>query len=541
MKMAKRMFTILMSVLMVLALALPAFAEGTGSITINNATKGKTYTIYKVFDATYTGTGDDALVAYSYTKTGASDALYTALAEDDSPFTLTLTTTANVYNVKLKDGKQASDVANWFKSNAENLTETDHKIADSDTVKFESLAPGYYYVTSELGSTATITSAAPDVIIQDKNQKPGPDPEDSAYKEIVDEDGVPIVGDNTVSYGDTVYFVLKAEATNYDGDKQITSYTAHDILGAGLENLQVTKVEVINNDVTEGNTTVLRDGEYTVVTKHTEGDGDDATTVPEDGCTAEITIPWVTGEGNEADPYVSKFNANSTIKVYCQATVTNTAVVGNTGSDITNQGWFTWLKDDGTTDGGDSQPTTVTSYTYAIGIYKTDSKNNALANAKFTIADKDGTTITVTKESDGVYRYDTSSEETEVVSGSDGKIIVKGLAASGDYTLTETEAPAGYNKLDYTIPVKATKMTASTTTTTIYFDDDGNIVDEVTGNPETIDFDVPVAAVNVVNEAGAQLPSTGGMGTVMFYVLGGVLVVAAGVLLVTKRRMKDDK
>lgn len=118
---------------------------------------------------------------------------------------------------------------------------------------------------------------------------------------------------------------------------------------------------------------------------------------------------------------------------------------------------------------------------------------------------------------------------------------MKGLAASGDYTLTETEAPTGYNKLDYTIPVKATKMTASTTTTTIYFDDDGNIVDEKTEKPVTIKFDVPVAAVNVINEAGAQLPSTGGMGTVMFYVLGGILVVAAGVLLVTKRRMKDDK
>lgn len=553
MKMVKRLFTVLMSFLMVLVLAMPALAEGDtltgtgeGSITINNATVGESYTIYQIFTTDSTGKGN-------VTATAAQKAFYEAFTGEseglENPFTFTQNPGKQDFTVTVKEGVTDQQVITFLQSFVRNVPTGDGDSATTEvqvntafaevapyktvtaersTVEFTEIPYGYYLVSSSLGAVVTLDSTAPNVTIQDKNQTPGPDPEDGKYKQIVDQNGTAIAGESTVNYGDTVYYVLKAKATNYDGDKQIISYTAHDVLGQGLKDLTVSKVEVINSD-TNVSTELAENTNYTV------------TTSPADGCTADITITWATkNQGTET--YTSSYNANSLIKIYCQATVKDNAEVGRQ-SNITNKGWFTWAKaGDTTPGGGESTSTTVTSYTYAIGVIKTDKKGTALENAKFSIKDKDGTAIKVTKISNGVYKYDPTSSNTEVVSNSDGKIIVKGLAASGTYTLTETEAPAGYNKLESAVDVTAAEMTASTTKTTIYKNADGDIVSKEESTTSTeYTFDFPVAAINVINEAGAQLPSTGGMGTMLFYVIGAILVVAAGVLLVTKRRMKDDK
>ena len=121
MKHAKKLASLLLALVMIFSLTTTAFAAGNdGSITISNATVGETYAVYKVFDLTYEGKA----VAYSYTKTGESDALYGALASDASPFTLTPTTTENVYNVALKEGKTAADVSKFLTDNKAQLTQT---------------------------------------------------------------------------------------------------------------------------------------------------------------------------------------------------------------------------------------------------------------------------------------------------------------------------------------------------------------------------------------------------------------------------------
>lgn len=386
----------------------------------------------------------------------------------------------------------------------------------------------------------TITSAVPTANVIDKNTRPSP-PADG-YKYIVDENGNKITGDSTVNYGDTVHYVLQVKATNYVGDKMLTEYVAHDVLGEGLKDLKVTKVTVLNEDTNNTQELTLNTN-YTV-----------STTANDDNCTAEITIPWVSGNGTTDNPYIPLYNATSTITIYVQATVdTDATIGGGQDNNLTNKGWFTWKDENGNTYPDDPTPSTatVTSTTYAIGIYKTDAKGAALSGANFTIKDSDGKQIYVkSTNADGVYEFVAAVGETEtaptgtdvtntVVSPASGKIIIKGVA-SDTYTLTETVAPTGYNLLTSPVTVESTEFSNSTTTTIIYKDENGNITNEETQTTETVNFDVNVAAVNVVNNVGTTLPETGGIGTTIFYVLGGVLVVAAIVLLVTRKRMKEE-
>ena len=119
-------------------------------------------------------------------------------------------------------------------------------------------------------------------------------------------------------------------------------------------------------------------------------------------------------------------------------------------------------------------------------------------------------------------------------------IVVKGVK-SGSYVIKEDTAPAGYNKLTDPVTVKAEKTGRTSTQTTVYLDENGNTTDTQTEKTTEVKVDIntiAATAVVVVNKAGTELPSTGGMGTTLFYVIGGGLMVAAVVLLVTKKRME---
>ena len=160
----------------------------------------------------------------------------------------------------------------------------------------------------------------------------------------------------------------------------------------------------------------------------------------------------------------------------------------------------------------------------------------ALSGAKFTLSkNTDGSKpIALVSEGNNVYRVAKTGETgtvTEITTDANGKFTIQGLDAD-TYYLTETAAPAGYNKL--AAPIK------------VMIDNNGNVTyaTKTTANGE---YGNAVAAdaslgIKVLNQSGTELPSTGGMGTTIFYVLGSILVVAAVVLLVTKKRMSaSDK
>lgn len=526
MKNMRKISALLLAVIMVFAMATTAFAAGNGSITINAATVDETYKLYKIFDATYAGDK----VAYTFTKTEANTDLYDALVGTDSPFTLT-ETSDGTYNVGLKNENElGSDIGVFLKSIENKMgAPVDAKEATTTTVEFTGLDYGYYYIakasTAQPGPTVGVTVVTPSQTINDKSTKPGtpdPDPEDpdnpGGYKIFVDENGKSQKElANTANYGDTVYFVLQAKGVNYDDGKKVVKYTAYDVLGEGFKDFSVTKVTVNGTEISN----------YT----YTEGSP------------ATIVIPWVNADGEHL------YAPTSNIKIYCQAVVDEDAVIGEENSNTTNQGWFNWEYDngnDGPNNPGETgfESQTVTTKVYAIALNKTDSKGNPLAGAKFEVS-KGETKIPVTLVTEGdntnasIYKYDAASTNYTVVSPASGKILIKGIS-SGDYTVIETEAPAGYNKMEDAIEITATEYASSTTTLTLYKDSEGNLVDTVTETVTTITFDEAAVAKNIINYTGTELPSTGGIGTTLFYIAGGLMVLVAGVLLITKKRMKYE-
>lgn len=556
MKNLKKVLSIVLAVAMVLAMGLSVFAQtetytgsdasADGSITINNATVNQKYTIYKVFDANPSGT--EGLVAYT-----ATEAVYTWLSADSTAKDL-FTFTKNVkgsYNVEAVDDTDETKEAiiAFFKSlvsESEGTTTVDTtlaglKIAETtateSSLTFDKIPYGYYVVQSALGAVVSVDTTNKAVTIIDKNQTgPSWDIDDEGTGKAFTDEDLNIITEtedettttttvNSVNYGDTLHYVLGINTTNYDGDEQIIKYFLKDTLGGGLQyDKESIRVFV--------GTTELSDSEYSVEWNTTGGKNE-----------FEVTISWVNSD-NEA-----LYASPNTIKVYYDAVVTDTAVLAGEGNKNTAN--FTYqTTGNNKTPYDDQNESETTTYVYALGILKVATKedleetNTVLSGATFTLTDSDGNAVYVVETEDsGVYTLDTSESDTksnEVVSPESGLIIIKGLEA-GTYKLKETAAPEGYNLVKEDISVEASIAQTSTYTTTIitHYDENGHVVSqETTGGADiTTTTDVNVVPVTVENKAGQELPQTGGIGTTVFYMIGSILVIGAGVILITRKRM----
>ncbi len=548
---AKKLISGLLSVVMLLVMATTAFAVdgdttdtagatgSTGSITIKNATVGEDYSVYKVFDLTYSENGGN--VAYSYTS-GENDSFLTALKGSDSPFDLTETQVENKYSVTLKTGKDASAISEWLgkqvKAETLTATQTQDKVTRSE-VTFTNLPYGYYYVTSTVGTVATIDSTTPNVNVVDKNQKPswgnkdGENPADG--KIIVDSNGTRTV--NSANYGDTVKFSIAINAVSYAKNAKkeaelVTYYHIQDTLGAGFD------LDADSVQVKVGDTELTKGTDYTL---------------NQSGKIFTVNVPF--GE---------KYGSNAVIEVTYSATVNKDAVIAGEGNP--NKAKFTYSTDsnydpnkpsyDPTKPGEgnypeepknptyDGEEKSTTTYVYALGIKKVDETGNALQGAQFAVSL--GTTKIYAKATNtaGVYEYSASANGAVEKFQTDDKgiLIIKGLAA-GKYSVKEVVAPNGYNLLDKaeTVTASNNKVGTYTTKTKIYKDANNNVTTEakkVTEEEVSISENINVVPLVVVNRAGTELPSTGGMGTTLFYALGGVLVTGAAILLVVKKRME---
>ncbi len=517
MKQVKKLFGLLMSLVMLLAIGTTTvFAAGNndGSITIKNTTIGKEYNAYKVFDLTYSTTDTSTNVAYTYTQIGDSDKFLAALKSDNSPFTISETIEAGKYNVSLKDNKTADDISSFLNKNKELLSVKTTSIATDSTLTFTDLEYGYYFVTSEVGTVITIDSTLPNVEVIDKNQKPDWDNgDDKPGKVIIDENGNKI-SENTVNYGDVVNFSAAINATAYVGDKQVTYYYLTDTLASGFDKAENIEVYV--------NSTKLESTAYTL---------------KQNGNTFQVTVP-----------YKESYGSNSVIEVKYSAKVNNTAALAGTGNDNTAN--FTYDTKTPGTDTPDPDPNpeypdnnkkVTKTYVYALGIVKVDPEGNVLTGAEFSVVDADGNTIWA-KGSNGVYEYceeGTTGAVKQFTTDANGLLVIKGVKA-GTYTVTEQVAPKGYNLLKDSVTVEAVMKEAYTTTITTYIDENGKVTDQKTDKTKTYEASANVSGLVVVNNAGTELPSTGGMGTTLFYVVGGILVIGAGVLLVVKRRVSHE-
>ena len=562
----KKLLSFLMATLLLVGVCTAAVAENDGTLTIQNATIGRTYTVYKVFDATYSGTN----ISYTYTKTGESDALFAALTDTEdalNPFVLTPTVVENVYNVTIKEGATAETISAWLTAHKDLLTQTAYQEATSSTVVFENLPYGYYYVTSTLGIAVSVDTVTPDVTIIDKNQEPD---WDNGGK-YIDVDGGRVYI-NSANIGETLNFVVPVVATNGVGDKLATSYIIDDTLPTGI---------TFNDDLE-----VYIDGEKLVI------DEDPATPEPYsvvygNDFTFEVTIPWA---AKDTDGYwhpIYEDSSSHLIEIKYTGTVNEQIGID---TDNVNTAHFTYTlvdptvpEDEPVEPEGEKPTSSTDTFSTQFTINKVDSEGHALTGAKFNLSGtsigiifvnqemyvpvsndyepqegeqiyymlRDGsyTTTSPYDENVNLESYDVENPDQKYIKintvtqqttstpinvdayvNADGKITFKGLG-EGIYTLTELIAPNGYNLLNAPIEIQISFNTEAKTFTFEYRNQ---------GEDEWKNFDATMG-LDIVNSTGSELPSTGGIGTTIFYIVGGVLMVAAVVLFATKKRMSASK
>ena len=499
MKCTRKLASLLLALVMVFALATTAFAQdvtvtgGTGSITISNAAKGETYTIYKLFDATVNADGSS--IAYTGEIPESLNTYFTADVNGYISATLAA-----------KDGENMSEgLKTALKTWTAAATATATATSDGSALNFKELAYGYYVVTTTQGDQViSVDSTMPNVTIVDKNSST---PEGLSKT----------ASSNDVSIGDTVTYTVSFKTSNYYGAgteaKEIVSYTIEDTLPEFLSNVTVTSI-IVDNDGSDTTT-------------------DDRTTVTAQFADKKIVIDWYDEDNNQF-----LYDNGATVTITYTAVVTDKAAIDGAGN--TNKVTVTWTTKGSNVPGPDKVETDETIFTYAIALKKVNNKGVALPGAVFQFPFY----VKSTADANGAYIYaGTTAGEgltNQITTPDSGVIVVKGVK-SGSYEITEVTAPAGYNKLTAPVTVEAVKTSSTSTHTTVYLDKDGNVVDVSAKEIEVkVDIDtIAATAVVVVNKAGTELPSTGGMGTTVFYVLGAVLVLGAVVLLVTKKRMND--
>ena len=312
-----------------------------------------------------------------------------------------------------------------------------------------------------------------------------------------------------VNIGDTVTYTLTSKVPDMTG---YTSYVFNfkDTLSAGLTFKEITSVTV---------------GDTTIAKVDAGQEANNTYTLAQTGQNITITM------NNFLDS--NKDNTGKEIKVTYTATLNKDAVTGFDANK--NSATVEYSNKPGTNNKGESEPSIVDVHTFNFTIFKYYLKGadkTGLANAEFELYKANGEVagdkVNIKKVTDGEYRVATSEEAAAegfksdvIVSGNNGKVLVKGLDA-GTYYLRETKAPEGYNKLlsDIKVVIKANydvktgKLTSYSvdytyngTTTT------GTEIKDTTTSPE----------VAVENKTGAQLPSTGSKGALMVTLAGIVL------------------
>ena len=280
---------------------------------------------------------------------------------------------------------------------------------------------------------------------------------------------------NSANIGDTVEFKVTIEVK-----KGATNYVLNDILSAGLT-LNANSIQVVSTKNAS-----LANTDYTVDANVEAG---------------KLKVEFKDSALVEGD----------TLTVTYNAVLNEKAQTGKNPN--TNTAQLTYGNNNKTTS------KTTNTYTYEFDIVKTDGDKNLLTDAQFKLyTTKEGTEpIKFVKDGTTTYRVAKTGEIGVTDTIVAGHVVIKGLAA-GTYWLEETVAPFSYNKL--------------TERQTFTVGDDNNHATVTSGKYVS-------GGMQVINQSGTTLPSTGGIGTTIFYVIGGGLMVAAAVLLITKKRMEN--
>lgn len=525
MKHIKKLASLLLVLVMALSLAVTAFAAETYSITINNPAEGHTYEAYQIFTGDLhevtTGEGEAATT----TKVLSNIVWGSGVSKDGQ-------TALGDAAAKAETLKTEADAKAFAKAVAPYLTTaagSANTVTDGKYV-ISGLAAGYYLVKDKDGSvtgegdayTEYIVKVVDNVTADPKSDVPEVE---KKVKDTNDSTGETSNWQDSADYdiGDSIPFQLKATLAN-----NVSSYTTykvvfHDTLSKGLTYNKDAKV-YIDGTETNGFT----------VTATVNADGTTTLTVSCDDVKA-------LGASN-----------SSVITVEYTAKLNENAVLGSAGNP--NKVKLEYSNNPnksgaGSNETGNTPEDKVIVFTYKTIVNKVNSENKPLPGAEFTLEKKVlKTPANAENGTEAEYEW----KNITVVKNEKGTTFTFSGLDDGQYKLTETKTPAGYNTIDpiyFVIEATHDETADAPTLKTLktlnaYLTDaNGNKKTEVKDG-ETVNIDLGTVdltagsiTTTVVNKSGSELPSTGGIGTTIFYVLGGVLVLAAVVLLVTKKRM----
>lgn len=534
-KTIKRLGAVLLAMAMAVSvLCTGALAADTYSITVKSEVSGHTYEAYQVFKGTV-ATGDDKKKVLSDIEWG-SGVNSTELVEELQ------NTENNPLSTDFSEKNTAADIAAVVAG------------YDSDKIKKFATVVGKHLQTTATGTSGEFDStnqiytisglSAGYYLVKDKDNTVNAENQDAYTNyimevvqnvEVTPKTAVPtvtkkIVEDGnkknatTAKVGDVVNFELTGTLPDNYADYTKYQYEFHDTLSKGLTYNGDVEVFVKNGE-TE---TKLASTSYTVEPENRQ------TTTPSQDTTitvkfADLKKNTVTGANNTT----VTIGKDSKIIVKYSATLNENAVVGEAGN--TNMVNLVYSNNPNNTSTGTTKDDKATVYAFQLNVTKVDGTNSGtkLAGAKFKLYYETDNTRYYVKEvtNDNTIKSwtNTENEALELTTDSNGDITVKGLK-EGTYYLEETKAPDGYNKL--TAPVKVDIANDSTDIHKL----DSVKADGVDG---IVSDDKAIGTITIANNKGSTLPSTGGMGTKLFYTIGGILMAGAAIVLVVRKRRSD--
>lgn len=584
MKTIQKLAAFLLALLLACALAMPALAANdtdTGSIEIQKLEDGQKYSVYQLFvlesyntdpdndpdtknDGLYaytiksnspwygfvsgSGAGKDYVtltqsktennvttyyVQWNSSKNSEQDkATFAKLAlayAQDTSNSVTATKSAKVSKTQATGGGYTYAITDPTDANQANID-----ISNDGKLTFSNLNLGYYLVDSSVGTLCALDTTNTTATITDKNEAPTVDKrvqEGNAYNLS-----------NDAAIGETVTF-----QTTLNAKKGAEKYILHDKMTEGLTFVSVTSV--VKKGTDSASDVTLTPKSATVITPYSSSNND--------GYTYEVVTTGL--EASNAcnfhivfvQDYLDTLNSDDQLVITYTATLNENAIVnGNETRNNFNETWLQYGTEDTTT-----EHIQTTTKTWSISVFKYTGNNNPLAGATFQVKkagtdgayDNSATAVsfvskTGTDGTNSVRTYRVAMENESSANSEITTTAVTGTTSfklegldSGTYYLEETAAPDGYNKLAG--PIKVVISNTGVVKYYPYYVQANNNSHYYIGEGE----DEPTGTVKVENKSGSILPSTGGMGTTLFYIIGGILVVVAGVLLVTKKRMDDGE
>ena len=527
-KAMKKLMAALLAVAMVCAMAIPAFADGTGSntLTINGKTAGHTYEAYQVF------TGDLKGKVLSNIDWGNGVIGDDIRNDPDLPSSLKGLSSAAALAAELAKLSPSSDDVNTFAEVvSKHLTANKYTSTEAGmTYTINNLPDGYYFIKDATASASMPAGATYSRYMLNIVQSLTIEAKDTTVtldKQIRHNETGDwgVVGDNQI--GDTVEFRTITTVPDTTGYTDYT-YEIHDTMSPELTSNVKTKSDIT---IKVHDTTVLDAAYYSVTVDPTNSNK----------FTVFVDIIQAIKD--------NKFAVGNKLYTYYTGVLNENAKVYPDGPQQ-NEAHLVYSNNPNDGGTGKTPDQTVYDWTFKVDMTKVDGndKTKTLEGAVFVLSEKSGLDLEPGKDGtptenldkliklvdnhNGTYTVANTNTTTTytMTTPTDGKISIKGLDDEKEYYLYETKAPGGYNVLTAPVKIKITNNTYNAIGNQIV--NQPNV--EVNGRNaySGVGFEVE-------NNVGTTLPGTGGIGTTIFYVIGGGLMVAAAILLITKKRMEN--